>query len=676
MDSAARRARVLNNHLAPTPFPRSELLKNPCLSYEPPELSLAGSGSDPFPVSDMRCLLDGHNVAERDWLFNLMIRSPLFNPRDLGGRVFVCPDYNQTMEQQREATMKRIEYLSEKGVFDGWLTGKTVEEEFRKFALLEVVTIFDHSLSIKLGVHFFLWGGAIKFFGTERHHVKWLKDTENYVVKGCFAMTELGHGSNVRGIETVTTYDSRTGEFIINTPCESAQKYWIGGAANHATHTVAFSQLIINGINQGVHAFIVQIRDADGNLCPNIRIADCGHKIGLNGVDNGRIWFDNVRIPRENLLNSVADVTPDGQYVSAIKDPDQRFAAFLAPLTSGRVNIAISAIYSAKIGLAIAIRYALARRAFSIAPNESEMLLLDYPSHQRRLLPLLAKTYAMTFTGIHLKEIYMNRTPESNKTIHILSSAFKATFTWHNMRTLQECREACGGQGLKTENRVGHLKGEFDVQSTFEGDNNVLMQQISKALFAEYLAARKRKQFKGLGLEHMNESCPTIPSHLSSSVLRSSRFQVDTFRLRERDLLNRFAEEILRRQANGESKEYAFMSSYSLAEDLGRAFSERFILQKFLEVEETLPTGPMKGILSLVRTMYALVSVEEDAAFLRYGYLSTDNAASVRQEVSKLCSELRPHALVLVNSLGIPDAFLSPIAFDWVATNSWSLVQQ
>lgn len=155
---------------------------------------------------------------------------------------------------------------------------------------------------------------------------------------------------------------------------------------------MVFSQLEINGVNQGVHAFIAQIRDSEGNICPNVRIADCGHKIGLNGVDNGRIWFDNLRIPRENLLNSVADVSPDGQYLSAIKDPDQRFAAFLAPLTSGRVTIAASAINTAKVGLAVAVRYSLTRRAFSIKANEPEVLLLDYPSHQRRLLPLVAKT--------------------------------------------------------------------------------------------------------------------------------------------------------------------------------------------------------------------------------------------------------------------------------------------
>lgn len=569
--------------------------------------------------------------------------------------------------------MRRVQYLLERGAFEGFLTGEGTEAELKKLACFEVFAMYDHSLAIKLGVHFFLWGGAIQFFGTERHHTKWLKITEDYGVKGCFAMTELGHGSNVRGIETVTTYDSKTGEFVINTPCESAQKYWIGGAANHSTHTIVFSQLHINGKNQGVHAFIVQIRDADGNVCPNIHIADCGHKIGLNGVDNGRIWFNNVRIPRENLLNSVADVSPDGQYLSSIENPDQRFAAFLAPLTSGRVNIAASAGYISKIGLETTIRYALSRRAFSLAPNQPEVLLLDYPSHQRRLLPLLSMTYAMNFAANYLKFLYVRRTPATNKTIHVVSSALKATITWHNMRTLQECREACGGQGLKTENRVGHLKAEYDVQSTFEGDNNVLMQQVSKALLGEFIAAQKsKKPFKGLWLEHMNGACPVIPTKLGSSDLRCSQFQTDIFCLRERDLLNRFAKEVSSYQKQGQSREQSLMMTYQIAEDLARAFADKAILLTFIETESKVSAGPVKDVLGLVRSLYAVTIMEEDASFLRYGYLSTENAASVRREVMKLCSELRPHALALVSSFGIPDAFLSPIAFDWIDANSLS----
>ncbi|KAL2483403.1 Acyl-coenzyme A oxidase 3 [Forsythia ovata] len=673
MEKVNFRTQVLTGHLQNHRHATTTIYPSPCVSYVPPEISEQPFS---FDVSSMRKLMDGHNLGDRDWLFNLMVQSKLFNPRLRGGKVFVVPDYNHSMEQQREITMKRIEYLLDHGAFEGWLTGKGPEAEMKKFALLEVIEIFDHSLAIKIGVHFFLWGGAIQFFGTKRHHDKWLRATENYLIKGCFAMTELGHGSNVRGIETTATYEANTGEFVINTPCESAQKYWIGGAANHATHTVVFSQLNVDGNNQGVHAFITQIRDENGNICPNIRIADCGHKIGLNGVDNGRIWFDNVRIPRENLLNSVADVSTDGKYLSAIKDPDQRFAAFLAPLTSGRVTIAVSAVYSAKISLAIAIRYSLTRRAFSITANGPELLLLDYPSHQRRLLPLLAKTYAMSFASNYLKLLYIKRSPQLIKTIHVVSSAFKATLTWHNMRTLQECREACGGQGLKTENRIGQMKGEYDVQSTFEGDNNVLMQQVSKALLAEYVAAKKRnKPFKELGLEHMNRSCPVIPAQLASSTLRSTQFQNDIFCLRERDLLNRFAAEVSQYQAHGESKESAFVVSYQVAEDLGKAFSDRAILQSAIEAENNVKDASLKNILALLRSMYVLVTLEEDAAFLRYGYLSTDNAAAVRKEVAKLCSEIRPQALALVSSFGIPDAFLSPIAFDWVAANSWSTVQ-
>ncbi|PIA35061.1 hypothetical protein AQUCO_03600013v1 [Aquilegia coerulea] len=201
----------------------------------------------------------------------------------------------------------------------------------------------------------------------------------------------------------------------------------------------------------------------------------------------------------------------------------------------------------------------------------------------------------MSFAANYLKRIYVKRTPEANKTIHVLSSAFKAEFSWHNMRTLQECREACGGQGLKTENRVGHLKSEHDVQSTFEGDNNVLMQQVSKAIIAEYVAAQRRKKpFKGLGLEHMNDPSPVIPPHLTSTILRSNQFQTAIFCLRERDLLIRFAAEVSQHQTRGESKEYAFILSYQLAEDLARAFTEKAILQTVIETEMTLSDGPLK----------------------------------------------------------------------------------
>ncbi|XP_024523434.1 acyl-coenzyme A oxidase 3, peroxisomal [Selaginella moellendorffii] len=666
--AATRRALVLTGHLKEIDKGSSLVVRQPCLEYSPPELN---SGEPAFDIELMQGLLDGHDAQTRTFIFNLMSESDLFVSRRVGRRVFLGADYNQPMEVQRELTMKRIQYFLDRGVFRGWLTDDRPQSALRMAAMFEYIGLFDHSLAIKLGVHFHLWGGSVKYLGSKRHHDKWLMPTEEFSVIGCFAMTELGHGSNVRGIETITVYDPSTQEFVINTPCESAQKYWIGGAAMHATHTVVFSQLHMNGKNEGVHAFIAEIRSPDGRICPGVRIADCGHKIGLNGVDNGRIWFDNKRVPRENLLNSVADVTPDGRYVSNITDADQRFGAFMAPLTSGRVTIAVSAVYQSKVGLATALRYALSRRAFSLSPNEPEVLLLDYPSHQHRLIPLLAKSYAMSFAACDLKRIYYNRKPEHAKIIHVLSSGYKAMFSWHNLKTLQECREACGGQGLKSENKVGQLKAEYDVQLTFEGDNNVLMQQVSKALLGDFFTSQKKQQpMKGLGLEHMNEPPPTIGTNAN---VRDVKFQLALFRLRERDLLVKLAQQVRELVSKGSTMANATLASYQLAEDLGRAFSERSVLESILSVENSLAPSPEKTILGLLRSLFVATTVDEDPVFLRHSYLSPDQALSIQKEVASLCREIRPFILSLVDAFGIPAPFLGPIAFDWIAANSWDL---
>ncbi|KAJ4846937.1 hypothetical protein Tsubulata_011489 [Turnera subulata] len=675
--TATRRAQILTNHLVlhNQPPPSSQqnqttLTSNVCLSYSPPELSETIS----FDTKEMRRLLDGHHIAERDWLFGLIERNELFNPVRKGGKVYVMPDVNQPFQQQREMNMRRIKYLLHKGVHQGFYTEAAesgAEAYMRNLALQEVLRTYDLTLGIQMAVPLFLWGSYIKFLGTKHHQEKWLKAIENYEVIGCIAMSELGHGSNLQATETVATYDSSTEEFVVNTPCESAQKHMIGLAANFATHALVFAQLHTNGRNQGLHGFVVQIRDANGKICPNIRIADCGPKNGLNGIDNGQIWFDNVRIPRENLLNGVADVLPDGRYVAKIKDPRERHGQQIAPLTIGRVIVSTSSIYKTKVSLAIAIRYALSRRAFSVTPNGPEVLLLDYPSHQRRLLPLLAKTYAMSFAGNWLKVTFTKREPQSYKAVVAFSVAFKAIFSWHSMRTLQECREACGAQGMMAHNRLGLMVAESDGQLTYEGDNNLLILQVSRMVLSEFLAAKKHNRaLLEFGLEHMNEPSPVIPPQLSSSILRSSQFQIAALRLRERDLLHRFASEVSNHQFRGETRDHAINLAYHLYKELSKAFTERMVLQLTIEAEEGIPAGPIKDVLALVRSLYALICIEEDDTFMRYGHLSAENAAAVREEVTKLCSELRPHALALVSSFGIPDSFLAPIAFDWVEAYS------
>ena len=363
-------------------------------------------------------------------------------------------------------------------------------------AAFETLAYGDLSVLVKVGVQFGLFGGAILQLGTQRHHDAYLRDLITGRLMGCFAMTEVGHGSNVQALGTVATYDPDTEELVVTTTDPSARKDWIGNAARHAELAVVFAQLEVAGERHGVHAVVVPLRRG-GEVLDGITIEDDGLKMGLNGVDNGRISFDHVRVPRENLLNQFADVTPDGRYESPIDNANRRFFTMLGTLVQGRVCVGGAGINAAKVALAIAVRYADRRRQFNATSEEHEELLLDYGMHQRRLLPLLARTYALhvaqEVVALELHEVFsQTEAPEEGENDHrrreleSLAAGVKALGTWHATATIQECREACGGQGYRALNRFAALKADTDVFTTFEGDNHVLLQLVAKGLLTDY----------------------------------------------------------------------------------------------------------------------------------------------------------------------------------------------
>ena len=545
------------------------------------------------------------------------------------------------------------------------------EDDMGKYCtVFEMLGYHDLSLAIKFGVQFGLFGGSVNWLGTERHHEKYLKDIGTLELAGCFAMTETGHGSNVRGLQTTATYNEETDELVINTPTEEDGKEYIGNAL-HGRMASVFAQLIVKEENQGVHAILVPYRTKKGELLPGIRVEDCGYKLGLNGVDNGKIWFDKVRVPRENLLNKFGDIDEHGKYSSPISNPSKRFFTMLGTLVGGRVCVPRAGLSATKAGLAIAIRHALKRRQFAPSETEPETLLLDYPSHQRRLMPLLAKTYAIDFALTYLAKRYVNRSEDDIREIETLAAGLKSYATWFTTETLQECREACGGKGYLAENRISDLKADSDIFTTFEGDNTVLMQLVAKGLLSNF-----KKEFHDEGFKavirmvskqlytSVAEKNPITTRNADASHLMDTEWQLAAFRFRERKQLYDVSQRMRSLLQKRLSPNDAFLRCQNHMISLANAYVERIVLEQFNEVLNKQKDSENFEVLKRICDLYALSSIEKDKGwFLETEYIHPTKSKALRRVVTKLCKEVRIDSACLVDAFAIPDELLAaPIA--------------
>ena len=554
-------------------------------------------------------------------------------------------------------------------------------------ASFETLAHGDLSVLVKAGVQFGLFGGAILQLGTKGHHDAYLADLVAARTLGCFAMTEHGHGSNVAALETVAAYDPATQEFVITTTREDAYKDYIGNAARHAELAVVFAQLEVPGddgpVRHGVHAFVVRIREG-GRPVAGVRVGDDGPKMGLNGVDNGRLWFDGLRVPREALLNRFADVSPDGVYSSPIESQSRRFFTMLGTLVQGRVSVGGAAITASKVALAIAVTYAGRRRQFEATRPEVEELLLDYGLHQRRLLPLLARTYALHFAQEVLRDdlhaVFSGRVDDevARRTLESRAAGTKALATWHATRTIQECREACGGAGYLAVNRFAALKADTDVFTTFEGDNHVLLQLVAKGLLTDYAgefgdmnqldmvrfvaglavdAVLERTAVHKL-LERVRDLLPGGSSDAEPD-LRDPDYHLALLSFREEHTLGGVA----RRLKAGVDRGGDPGAVFSVVQDhviaAARAHVERLVLEAFAAKVEATPVGPVRDALVLLRDLHALWVIESDRAwFMEHGRLSSARSKAITAQVNALCREVRPIAQQLVDAFGVPPELL------------------
>jgi acyl-CoA oxidase len=585
----------------------------------------------------------------------------------------------QSMEEQRARVFGQLKTLVAQGAvhraFPKELGG--ADDHGGNIAGFEELVIADPSLQIKSGVQWGLFGAAVLHLGTEYHHTTFLPDIMSLKVPGAFAMTETGHGSDVAAIGTTATYDEAKQEFVINTPFRGAWKDYLGNAALHGTAAVVFAQLITNGVNHGVHAFYVPIRNAKGGFLKGIGGEDDGLKGGLNGIDNGRLHFTNVRVPRENLLNRYGSVAEDGTYSSPIASPGRRFFTMLGTLVQGRVSLDGAATSAAAMALTIAITYGNQRRQFNAASDTDEEVLLDYQRHQRRLLPKLATTYAQIFAHdeflVKFDAVFSGKadTDDDRQDLETIAAALKPLSTWHALETLQESREATGGAGFLAENRIVGLRQDVDIYVTFEGDNNVLLQLVAKRLLTDYsrqfakadagvmaryvVAQTADRAYHGTGLRRLAQTIADFGSTARSvSELRDTNTQRELLTDRVEAMVAEIAGRLRdARKLPKADAAAAFNRNQNELIEAARAHAELLQWEAFTRGLERTTDPGTKQVLTWVRDLFGLGLIEKHLAwYLIHGRLSPQRAQAVTAYIDRLLERLRPHAQDLVDAFG------------------------
>jgi len=595
-----------------------------------------------------------------------------------------------SMEEHRARVFDQLRILAGNGhvhrAFPRHLGGS--DDHGGNIAGFEELVIADPSLQIKAGVQWGLFGAAVLHLGTQKHHDALLPDIMSLTVPGAFAMTEIGHGSDVASIGTTATFDPDTDEFEIHTPFRAAWKEFLGNAARDGVAAVVFAQLITRGVNHGVHALYLPIRDANGDFLPGIGGEDDGLKGGLNGIDNGRLHFTHVRVPRENLLNRYGDVAADGTYTSPIASPGRRFFTMLGTLVQGRVSLDGAATAASAVALTIAITYGSQRRQFTAGSDTDEEVLLDYQRHQRRLLPRLATTYAQTFAHdeflVKFDEVFSGKTDtdDDRQDLETLAAALKPLSTWHAIDALQEAREACGGAGFIAANRLVGLRADLDVYATFEGDNNVLLQLVAKRLLTDYnrkfagadFGALARyvvqhaagRAYHGTGLRTLAQTVADFGSTARSvGQLRETDVQRELLTDRVETMVAQLAGK-LRAATKLPRTEAAdlFNAHQNELIEAARAHGELLQWESFTRALAKSDDPGTEQVLTWLRDLFGLGLVEKNLAwYLINGRLSAQRAQAVTAYIDRLLDRIRPHAVDLVDAFGYTQEHLrAPIS--------------
>ncbi|OMJ18172.1 Peroxisomal acyl-coenzyme A oxidase 1, partial [Smittium culicis] len=437
------------------------------MSYHTAEILQIERGKARFPIKDMDAFINGEFfVRMREKAIKIIkTDADVFGQENL-----YSLDRLGKIDKSLRIEKKIVELLREKEIDEN--------DVVRIMDTLDLTAAFDLTRSLFIPI--------LRQHCNEDQIKRFLEPALDYRIIGCIAQTELGHGSNVQQLETTASFIKETDEFEVNSPTLTSTKWWIGTLGIAATHACVMAKLIIKDKHIGIFPIIVPVRSMS-NHSPlhGINVGDVGSKMGYNSVDCGFIQFKKVRVPRSNLLQRYINVSSDG-LVSIPKNSDPRI--MFSTMVLNRANIASGLGSQLAKGITIAVRYTSVRRQFG-DQNKQETQVLDYPIVQYRVIPILAKTYAMLGMSHEFFAQYENTVQKINqgdfsmlKEMHAVSCGLKRWSSETAVYGVDTCRHVCGGHGFSMFSGLNEFFSNIYPNIIWEGDNYVLAKQISSYL--------------------------------------------------------------------------------------------------------------------------------------------------------------------------------------------------
>ncbi|XP_071441576.1 acyl-coenzyme A oxidase 1 [Hetaerina americana] len=515
-----------------------------------------------------------------------------------------------------------------------------------------------------LTLHYVMFIPALMGQATLEQQAYWVSRAWSLDILGTYAQTELGHGTFIRGLETTATYDPSTEEFVFNSPTLTSYKWWPGGLGHTANYAVVVAQLITKGERHGIHPFVVQLRDEDTHMpMPGIKIGEIGTKLGMNATNNGYLGFENVRVPRDNMLMKNAQVLPDGTF---IKSPSSKLT--YGPMVFVRVVIVQDCATFLSKAVTIATRYSAVRRQSELVPGEREPQIIDYRTQQYKLFPHIASCLAMKFASNWIWDMYNNVTSEIEEgdldklpELHAMSCCMKAVCTADAAWGVETLRLSCGGHGYMTCSNLPSTYGLVSAACTYEGENTVLLLQTARYLMKAYQQAMSGQ-----------EMTPTV-SYLKNQPgmkRRPWKNTIATYVQAYKDVaagkISLCAKSIGRRSKNMSPEDAWNMTSIELTQ-CSEAHCRAFIVERFAEtVRDSNFSVPLQQTMDHLCELYAvfwiLIKVGD---FLMFTSLSPSDVEYLRERQVWLLQAIRPQAVGLVDGFDLHDMVLGSALGAW-----------